>query len=268
MVQRLGWDFVYSDDPQISVNHDIVLIYSQPHHNIEWPLEKVLDQCKGKKVIGYLRDIQSYGKPHVEKLQRQAFERFDVILSPYNQQFLEWWPEYVHKMVYFPMFFAPAEWYQFDTSSGEKHKFLLSGATNPKAYLFRQYILDNARPEHVDYRHSRHAIGQDYPKLLQEYFGIVTSSGRFKNCVAKLFEGCAAGCLLLTDTIQDMQTCGFEPWVHYVPVTVDTVLSTIAEILKEPELYEDIRVNGVALVWHNHGLENRFNLIEQVIDDL
>lgn len=274
MQDEMGFDIVYTDDPKIPKNSDIIISYAIPHWNFKsYPIEPFVDLPRRIKLIVWMRDLQTFGDPICTGRAMEMFERADLILHFAKQQFSEMYPQFVHKSIYVPQWFASYARYDLPANNKPIMKCLLSGEYSGKCYPLRSYVTKNANPELIDtIRGGKFAggklTGDEYAKLLHSYFACLATGLIFKYAVAKYVEIPAAGSLLLAETLNDSLEMGFEPWVHYVPVSADTVLSQIAECLESSEKYRQIARQGKEFVWRKHGLGNRFELMRQILADL
>jgi hypothetical protein len=228
--------------------------------------------CVPKEIfmIGYMRDIQDYGNGATKDSIRKMFDRYDVILSPSKEYFEMLYPEYVEKMVVFPDFISPKERYSNLPVESKFNKCLLSGAYNPAVYLIRDYIIKNGdgnKIVHVPppYFGEHQFIGDNYAKLLNMFYCCVTESGIIPYVVTKCFEIAASGSLLLTNIVSDMDTFGFIPNIHYIPITKENVLDTIYEVLDNPDRYFMIKGEAKNMILSNHTVDNRIEQLAGII---
>ena len=70
--------------------------------------------------------------------------------------------------------------------------------------------------------------------------------------------------MLLMNRVEDLDTMGFIPFIHYVPITQKDITKRIMECLRTPEKYRKTRLNGMDLVRSRHGFNNRINQLERL----
>lgn len=279
MEQELGFDFIYSDYPNLK-EYDVVVAYAIPHHNFpDYPLQPFLTVSSSQKLIVFTRDlhctsIKGNARGLDECLDRQdrMFEKADIILSPYKESFLELFSEYGVKYKWFPQFFADNNRYfpENSVNTNPKPLFLLSGAVHPWYYPLRAKIKE-LNHQKVIHRHSRWAVGDDYAKMLRRFFGMITAVGKYKMAMAKIFESLAAGQLLLCDRCDDMDALGLVPGRHYIELHADKDLNQQVDFwFKEAKwkYYDDFREDARSFVFKNHGLQNRFELMKNILGEI
>lgn len=259
---RYVWstDSSYPDASKV----ETVITFAIPQHDrpdlmVDW----VCSIPKHVKVIGYLRDLHTFGRRNVMDAMRKCLDRYDVILTSANQPFQDMWPEYYEKTMVFPDFFAPHQRYACLPFNKNPIKMcLLSGAYNPEVYTLRDYIRNHGDGKKIvwvppPYNGEHEYIGDMYARLLNRFTCCVTESGVCGYVVTKCFEIPASGSLLLANRIPDMDTFGFLPGKHYVDVNRDNVLETIDTVLADPDKYDRIKKAGRKFVVENHSVKNR-----------
>ena len=261
----------YSDGPDIAVDTDVVVVFATPHHMRPDNLSQLCQLDRSIKMIGYMKDIQFYDNPNIKDAYLRMFDRYDVILSGYNEMFKEWYSDHVGKMLHFPDFFGPYERYDLPFNKEAEKTCLVAGTVTKEVYPLRQYILENAKNGYVDYLPPPYTghdyIGDKYAKLLNSYHCAVSTGSIFRVPVAKCFEIPASGCLLICNTFDDLIDIGFEPMVHYVPINFSNATETIMRVVDDPVRYEHIRQEGTEFVRKNHSIRNRFETLKQVINE-
>ena len=231
-------------------------------------------------------DHKKYAREHLQFLQRA-----DVILNSTDVAFRQNFPEFIGKYIFFPNFFKTHERYVgLGYNESPKMKCLLAGRMERNNYPLRVWlrnkISSGANPrtqemidvlKHFWYDRNRSqlyswevppAAGDEYAKLIYKYFCATAFSGKYYGMIAKCVEIPAAGSLLLTNEVSDMETAGFVPYEHYVPVLKETLLQTIEDCLDNPEKYEAIRRNGCEFVRANHSISNRFEVVKDILESI
>jgi len=227
-------------------------------------------------------DIHSYSK-EMEGKKQMFWDRADSIWTFLDEEFRRKYPQFVHKFLWVPMYFASYDRYaKIPISERPKIKCLLSGCTHLPYYPIRDHIEKYGSPLLIDKpRLTRKKerkkfnplgpwkyIGDDYARLLNSYFCCVTCSGIFHTLHGKYLEIMAAGSLLLADDCADVRKAGLVPGHHYVPITQKNSLPVIGEILKYPRQYKRIRKRGRRLALRKHSINNRFLQLTKVMEDL
>lgn len=228
---------------------------------------------KKAKLISYVIDL------HIHKKGRRfeaLLERSDLILSMANAKFRKGWPQFVNKFIFWPAFFSPDERFtKFEFNEKPIMKCLFSGLIK-KAYPMRKAILKEAAgkakkmiynlPHPGTYGANRkEAITRDaFAKMLHSYFCGITSTTSFECVISKTLEIPAVGSLLLMNQVEDLDTMGFIPFTHYVPITYENITKQISKCLRMPEKYRKTRLNGMDLVRSRHGFNNRIDQLERL----
>ena len=109
-------------------------------------------------------------------------------------------------------------------------------------------------------------IKDEYIKLLSSYLCGMTCGTMRHHLIGKCFEIPASGSLLVCDRFQDLDLAGFVPYLHYVPVTIDTVASTVKHICNNPWEYEGIRRAGYEFVRKEHNVKKRCGDLRKYIE--
>ena len=228
---------------------------------------------KKTKLISYIIDLHSHKKG---RRFEALLKRSDLILSMANAKFKKGWPQFINKFIFWPAFFSPDERFtKFDFNEKPIMKCLFSGLVK-KVYPMRQMILKEVtgRAKKLIYNlphpgtfgaNKKGAITRDaFAKMLHSYFCGITSTTLFECVIWKSVEIPAVGSLLLMNQVEDLDTMGFIPFKHYIPITYKNITKRIAECLNMPEKYRKIRLNGMDLVRSRHGFNNRINQLEQL----
>ena len=261
------YDIQYTDDPYIADDVELIITFAIPQHTRPGLMRELVHLDKRIKMIGYMGDLQTYGDKQFEHEMIQMLDRFDIILSPLDEKFKEFYPQHYHKMIFFPQFVASHKRYA-DLTYNEKPemKCLMSGATYDVVYPLRDMIKKMSQySDKIDCYHSRHKLNDEYAEFLNSYYCGIATPSIFNLVVKKYFEIPATGSLLLAKECEDLKKCGLKPGKHFVPITIDNVLSQIYQCLEHPEKYEDIRKAGRDFVLEKHSVENRVKVLAGVI---
>ena len=266
--KQYNMPILYTDTPKFN-DVDFALVYAIPYHNRPELPPGLLDTNPNVKLIGYFEDLECwYNEEYKEECIKNkllAFERFDVLVGSYPETFSKMYPQFLHKYIHYPNHFAPFERFiSLKTNPKPIMKCLLSGSATIY-YPFRQYIVDNVPTEIFLYRNKNIPFA-DYPQFLNNYFCAIATGAGFSVVVAKYLEIPAAGTLLLAEEINDAKLLGLEANVHYVPITRDTVVDKIREVLKNPEKYIEMRDRATKLVREKHSEINRIEEFKEVLN--
>jgi len=217
-VKEYGFDLQYTTEPDIPADTDIVLAYGTFS-------ERLFDLNKSIKLVSMVGDIHSYSK-EMEGKKQMFWDRADSIWTFLDEEFRRKYPQFVHKFLWVPMYFASYDRYaKIPISERPKIKCLLSGCTHLPYYPIRDHIEKYGSPLLIDKpRLTRKKerkkfnplgpwkyIGDDYARLLNSYFCCVTCSGIFHTLHGKYLEIMAAGSLLLADDCADVRKAGLVP---------------------------------------------------------
>jgi len=261
--KQYNMPILYTDTPKFD-DVDFVLVYAVPYHNRPNLPPGLLDTDPHVKLIGYFEDLECWDNKECIKNKLLAFERFDVLVGSFPETFSKWYPQFLHKYIHYPNHFAPFERFAaLKTNSEPIMKCLLSGSSN-KYYPFRQYIINKIPTDIFQYRKKK-ILFADYPKFLNNYFCAIATGASSSVVVAKYLEIPAAGTLLLAEEINDVILLGLKANVHYVPITRETVVEKIREVLRNPERYIEMRDRATKLVRENHSEINRFEEFKNIL---
>ena len=268
MRDSFGFDLKFADEISVSPDTDVVVLFGVPYHNRPKMIPGLLDLNPKIKLITYPGDIQCYNDPTCIENKIKVFNRSNLIVSGSYEYFSKIYPQFMGKYKFLPLFFGPHKRYvELPFNEAPKMRCLLSGAINPTIYPSRA-MLRKARIERIDYRSTKHALGDAYAKLLNSYFCCVATPSIFNYANAKHFEIPAAGSLLIAIETEDLKRAGFIANRHYVSVTKDTIIAQITQCLDFPEEYEHIRIEGMRFARKNHSVVNRINVLKEIFKEM
>ena len=271
-IQRYtGFPLVYTDSPDLR-GLDVALIFATPYHNSpELPAGILKSKAK---IICFYGDLPCYGNKLCIKNKRRIFERSDVIMGGFRERFLEWYPEFAYKYAFFPGHYFPYERYEkLKTNMRPLMNCLLSGANNVR-YPLRSYIKKycvenpNKTTRRIHIRKKGHSSHMEYASFINKYFCGIATSGIHNCVVAKYYEYPAAGVLLLAEKVKELDMLGFEPDIHYLPITKETVFIQVDRALAHPEDFTEMRVQARALVRKYHSDINRAYQFKLIVERL
>jgi hypothetical protein len=284
--EELGFNIVYTDDLKVSSNIDVVIAHAVPQRTYGDALMGLATLNKNVKLIGYLHDLHPFNDKKYKKRMKTMLNRYDIILSDREELLKKHYPDYSDKIVFFPNFFAPHIRY----TSLEFNKFpifkcLLSGYIKRKkeqVYPLRNFVFDNIDKSkvviipHPGYVKSRkevladesYYIGDGYAKKLHSYFCCLATSSKFNIVLVKYLEIPATGSLLIANETTDLKKAGFISGEHYISITEKNAFEVIYECLDNYSKYTQIRKNGMNFVRKNHSINNRFEQLKGILEDI
>lgn len=227
----------------------------------------------------YMDDIhQSSAK--VKNYRTWIINNFDYIFSTYAYTFLNFFPfTDPKKIIWYPHNINNK--FAVEFNNNPINKISLSGCIDKNIYPFRNYAykLSTKYPidvlEQLSYKVMNHNVyGHDYIKYINQYRAAVTccSTNKTPYIVCKFFEIPASGALLMAydEFVKEpFQQLGFIDGENYISVNFDNMIDKINYVLdpKNRDIIDKIRKNGYELVWKNHTLMNRVNLIDNKIEN-
>jgi len=271
--EKFGFSFCSIEEIEsLPKDVDTVLLCVSPKQINSDQLLNAIRQNKGVRLITYIVDLHTQGSRFGNLL-----EGSDVILSIDDESFRKKWPQFVKKFVFFPMFFSShARYIKFTLNEKPIMKCLLAGATTsyyPLRLQLNRAAREGKYSKLLDVLLYRGTHGALYPGVvtkdafaerLHSYFCVVTSSV-YQCVVSKIFEIPATGSLLLTNRVKDMDTLGFVPFKHYIPINADDVLQMVQTVLANPDEYQEIRKIGMEFVRAKHSINNRIEMFGQIL---
>lgn len=168
------------------------------------------------------------------------------------------------------------------------NRILLSGCLNRTNYPFRHHVnkLSNLKNGNVQKypidvlktlstrKPSHKNFGHEYIKYLNKYLVCITSSSTSKlpYVVGKFFEIPASGALLLAhdEYIKNaLKEFGFIDGENYLSVTIENIQERILFVTNpnNREIVDKIRKNGYDMVWKNHTLRHRAEMIDDLVSE-
>jgi len=272
MEVKLGFEVQITEELRFPLDVDIVISYGN--------LDKRLFDLKPRtKLIVCQVDLHPHHGIN-EKARLETFDRADILLTPNDEKFRERFPQFINKHIFFPRFFASHDRFtSFRFNEKPKLKCLLSGARKKSVYPLRSLVNKRGNRSKIDclekiqgFKKKRISpwqyIGKEYAALLNSYFCCVTCSSVYHYIVGKYLEIPAVGSLLLADECEDSKKMGFVPYKHYIPITQGTVFEKIYGCLDSPEKYINIRKEGMEFVRKCHSINNRFEQVSRILDEL
>jgi glycosyltransferase involved in cell wall biosynthesis len=271
---------LYVDDIEIPSDIDVIIARAIPQKSYVNSLMNLANLNKNVKLIGYLHNL--HGNESMKSNMIKMLNRYDIILSPAEETFKNQYSKYLNKFIFFPNFFAPHERYiKFEFNKNPIFKCLLSGALASE-YPLRSFIFDKIDRSkvsiipHPGYKKSKKEIlndvscytGDKYANELYSYFCCLSTSSKFNYVLAKYLEIPAVGSLLIANETNDLKKIGFIAGEHYVSITKENALETIYECLDNPDKYIEIRKNGMGFVRRNHSINNRFEQLKNILNEI
>jgi hypothetical protein len=128
------------------------------------------------------------------------------------------------------------------------------------------YVIRNRKKSKIDI--IRRIPFSKYTQRLNDYFCCLALPGINNIPVAKYFEIPAAGSLMLAVRTKELDICGFEPDVHYVPVNKKNVFDQVERVLSNPQDYMQMKMEGMKFVRENHSEFNRLSVFDKAFERL
>lgn len=267
LCKKYNFSVLYTDSPQLN-DYDVAIISSVPYHNRPEIPPGLLDtKCK---LIGEFGDLQCWDNEECLRNKEILFNKYDLLIGTYYYLFRKWYPQHLHKYIYWSNYFGPYEKYAaLSINIKPMMRCLLIGASYP-IYVRRNYVINKAkiRPSNSLVDVINDIPFDKYPEYINNYFCALALPGKLNVPVAKYFEIPAAGSLLLATEVKELEICGLEANVHYVPVTKTNVFDQIKKVITHPDDYIEIRNRGTNFIRKNHSNINRFGLFEEAFDKL
>lgn len=249
---ELGWNLEIvdeADERQLmeSVHRARVILLWECYELLERHAETFAALPKEVRRIAFCDDVH-YFTAHRRAQRKRAFEWADLILATYPENLAAWFPETTKSVKWAPH--AAASYFTPIFAPASDH-ILLSGArTWP--YPFRQFCATKLPPnvcqvvDHPGYpgypgdkangmRADAKALtavgGERYASLLRRHPAMLVCGSIFNYLVAKVFEGMAAGCLVIADRSSlgtRLAELGFKEGEHYLGTDIFHVLEDTA----------------------------------------
>lgn len=282
-LENLGWISVEASEIHKKLSIFFIETYQRlPSIILFWNVNSLIRdnikdilQNKWKKMI-YFDDLHQTSNKIIE-YRNMIIKNFDYLLITCAYVFknfypitpnhkIVWYPHNVHHNFHTPFNYQPV------------NRIILSGVIEKTIYPFRYHIsrISKKYPidvlEHLSYKKAKHKIfGHRYIKYLNKYIAGITccSCEKTPYIVAKFFEIPASGALLMAydEFVKEpLSKLGFVDGENYISVNFKNIEEKIKFVLDKNnrELIDKIRLNGYNLIWNNHTLTHRV----QIIDDI
>ena len=232
-------------------------------------------RVRSKRIV-FCDDVHHFTSQRRQQRKR-AFDWADTILATYPDKLHQWYPEIDQQKIKWTPHSA-ASYFQpgFSPSSD---RILLSGSrTWP--YPFRQFCQaklpsticdvvehpgypgypgDKANKMKTNSAAMKRLGGKRYAELLSRYPAMLVCGSIFGYLVAKVFEGMAAGCLVLCERAslgERLNALGFVEGEHYIGTDLLTVIedaaSLHADLIRNESLWTFITTNAFQKVSEQH----------------
>lgn len=285
---RLGWMLVYGRKfkPK-TIKSDWLMTFKLPQGKTAKVAEDVPNIDPKVKLISYFTDLHDKGNPDYFKIMRRVLERSNIVLTAYWEEFCKKWPEFVHKSIWFPHYYAPIKRYDdLPFNTNPVMECVLTGCRAKYYYPLRNYLASNHRrfsackihiieppdyhPEVMNALADEKCLRWRYTQTLNKYFAGVTDCASTNYVVAKYLEIPATGSLLIANSCPDLNDLGFKPGIHYVEINKENCFEKIEHVMKNPDLYNQIRIDGRKFVQENFnmniGVEKFIKIVEEYED--
>ena len=220
-----------------------------------------------------------------ENLENLILKNFDYIFSTYAYTFGKFFSQVpLNRVISCPH--NVNNKFMVEYNNNPANRILLSGCLGRVHYPFRHYVnklstlKDNGVQRYpidilksLSYKNPGHKNhGHAYIKYLNKYLVAITSASTSKlpYVVGKFFEIPASGALLLAEDIHvkvPLKEFGFIDGENYLSVTTNNIQERILFVTNpnNRETVDRIRKNGYDLVWRNHTLRDRAQMIDNFL---
>lgn len=267
IAEECGFELAFTENARsVPVDTEMILFAGPAKVFNEPGLRRIFAKFGGKRIV-YLGDYQ----PKHHEAATRAMLKADVILAPELATYRRNLPG--KRIEFFPYFFAPHERYaDLPWNNSPKMKCVISGpltgnyrlrmaaATSPHAYVIKHTGSHGALEKGA-------VVRDDYARTLNEHFCAVSGPLR-GGITTKTFEIMAAGALLISEPIADMDDAGLVADKHYVAAHPSSVVEKIAAIMAAPGDYERTRMAGREFALDHHGIRNRVAQFESIVESL
>lgn len=230
--------------------------------------------------VAFFCDDLHWFNEHVHAQKMLAMLASDIILASYAPVFERFFPEVssAKQVVWVPHAASPE--FMLPMNEHAENMILLSGKINSHYPLRQQLktiadqpefrIIEHSHPGYqCNYDHaSSVAVGGGYARRINQFRAAFTDASRFNYVVAKYFEIPAAGSLLLGDAAveKELADLGFHRWVHFVPVSEQTLEDVIRYVLDDTnhDRLDEIRRSSQKLIRERHTTCHRAKLINEI----
>lgn len=238
-------------------------------------LAPILQQLKKLKIkiVIIIDDIHQSSR--IAKPRNTILRKTDYVLNTYGYQFsrfnlMNHWNTY-----YFPHSALDI----LPINNKPINKILISGALNKNAYPDRDFITQFKNDivilqKKCGYRNNKKGVfGLNYYKVLNEYLCCFTDLCIRDYTLAKIFEICASGSLLLctSDNIREIfeEDLGFYDGVNYISCNQQNMKEKIDYILnpKNRTEIDNIRKNGQKLIQEKHNVKHRTIIFHKILNN-
>lgn len=273
LYNKFGFELQYTNRANIPKDARIVIAFAVPHFN--WPdlmVDELSNLDPSVYLIGWFADMHC-GLVNINHKCREKmitmFNRYDLILTAFDNRMKSMYSGYLDKYVYVPWCFAPHEKYmKFELNKDPKMQCLMVGAHSISVYPLRSKIHRYSKKHNFINSLERKTSIEDYPGLLHQYFCGIVDTGHNEVIQPKYFEIPAVGSLLLGRRTNLVDDLGLIPYKHYVPFTGKDVFDKAKHIISNPSEYEDIRIAGMKYVRKNHSIKNRMEIVFDLIENI
>jgi hypothetical protein len=212
-------------------------------------METAADARACKRIV-FCDDVH-YFTEHRRQQRLRAFCWADLILATYPDKLAQWFPEVAAKPIYWTPH-AAASYFQPASALSSDRVLLTGSRTWP--YPFRQFCQaklavtvcavvdhpgypgypgDRANTHQADLDAMRRLGREHYATLLNSHPAMLACGSIFGYLVAKVFEGMAAGCLVIAERAslgERLSALGFIEGEHYVGTDLLHVIEDVARV--------------------------------------
>lgn len=272
-LEILGWQIIKLselDIENIKKTKSIVLCFTYDDFDVS------LIKCDNVKIIYKIDDLYPF-----KNIRNKSIENSNMIISPTKflfdtDEFKKFYKNInTTNSFYIPYSSVDEFFSELEFNDKPKNKVLISGAVN-NVYPLREFICSNIFNEyterlvHPSYnKYTHNFIQGEYYKKLNEYLCCFTDASLYKYVLAKVFEICSVGSLLLVeDTIKnELNDLGFFDNINCIFCNKNNLENKLKWILNDENRYlvDNIRKSGMELVRQQHTTKKRAKMFNDIV---
>ena len=207
---------------------------------------------------------------HYKKAKRKQFidkSNIHYIFTHYKSAFMEWFPEYSDRMIWFPHHVNTNIFRDYQVE--KTINWLMMGAEYPELYPVRNRMKSSMMREEgfLSYSHPGYRelspkdntvlIGENYAKEINRAKMFLTCDSKYKFPLLKYFEVLACNTLLLATGSEELRELGFIDGETYVEVNEHNFKEKAYYYLKHADERITVSKNGFKMVQAKHSTEQR-----------
>ncbi|GAB3064498.1 glycosyltransferase family protein [Virgibacillus ainsalahensis] len=258
---------------QLPARPDFILLLNDMGHQIS-PMIKGLAHTGIPSGL-FVNDVHRLTKQRKSYIEKN---NISYIFTIVRNKFLKTYPEFKHKMEWFPHFVNTELYKDYDLK--KDINLLMMGAVN-HFYPLRRQILKSYKGDrhfvyhrHPGYRNfseteeRQHFIGQTYAKEINRAKIFFTCPSVLNYPVTKYFEVLACKTLLLAPAFEELEDLGFIPGVHFVSIDENNFKEKAAYYLKNERERQKIAEQGYYFIHQKHTSKQRTDQLVKKIENI